>query len=95
MNIQIQSINFVADKQLKEFVNKKVNKLISINDSVINADIYLIIDKPESHNNKVVEIKLLSSDGTFFAKKQSDSFEESTDLAFQALRKQIIKNKQK
>ena len=95
MNIQIQSINFVADQKLKEFVNKKVNKLILINDNMINADIYLKIEKVESHDNKVVEIKIHSSDGAFFAKKQSDSFEESTDLASEALRKQIIKNKQK
>jgi len=95
MNIQIQSINFVADKQLKDFVNKKVDKLIAINDRIINAEVYLKVDKPESHGNKIVEIKLHSSFGRFFAKKQSDSFEESADLASQALRKQILKNKQK
>ena len=95
MSIQIQSINFVADKQLKDFVNKKVDKLISINDNIISADVYLKVDKPESHDNKIVEIKLQSSAGQFFAKKQSNSFEESADLASQALRKQIIKQKQK
>ena len=76
MNINIQSINFVADKQLKEFINRKVNKLISIKDSVIKANIYLKIDKPETYNNKVVEIKIHTSDGRFFAKKKSNSFEE-------------------
>ena len=95
MNIQIQSINFVADQQLKDFINKKINKLISIQDRIINADIYLKVDKPESHDNKIVEIKLHSSDGGFFAKKQSNSFEESVDLVSQALRKQIIKYKQR
>ena len=95
MNIQIQAINFVVGKQLKNFVNKKVEKLISINDNIINADVYLKVDKPESFGNKIVEIKLHSSSGGFFAKKQSNSFEESTDLASQALRKQIIKQKQK
>ena len=95
MNINIQTINFVADKQLKEFINTKINKLISISDSVINANIYLKIDKPETYNNKVVEIKLHTSDGGFFAKKKSNSFEESIDLTSQAIRKQIIKYKQK
>ena len=95
MNIQIQSINFSANQQLKDFINKKVDKLISINESIINGDVYLKVDNPELHDNKIVEIKLHSSDGGFFAKKQSNSFEESMDLASQALRKQIIKNKQK
>ena len=55
MNIQIQSIHFAADKQLKDFINKKVEKLISIDDSLINADVYLKVDKPESFDNKIVE----------------------------------------
>jgi putative sigma-54 modulation protein len=95
MSIKIQSINFISDNELKEFINKKVTKLISIKDSIINADVYLKVDKPEAHDNKIVEIKLHSSEGVFFAKKQSNSFEESTYLASQALRKQIIKHKQK
>jgi putative sigma-54 modulation protein len=95
MNIQIQGIHFAPDKQLKDFINAKVEKLISIDDSIMNADIYLKVDKPESHDNKIVEIKLHSSDGEFFAKKQSNSFEESADLVSHALRKQILKNKEK
>ena len=95
MNIHIQSINFAADKQLKDFINKKIDKLIFIKDGIIKADVYLKVDKPETYGNKIVEIKLHSSDGGFFAKKQSNTFEESADLASQALRKQIIKHKQK
>ena len=95
MNIQIQAVHFAADKQLKDLVNKKVEKLISIDNSIINADVYLKVDKPESHENKIVEIKLHSSEASFFAKKQSNSFEESTDLVSQALRKQILKHKEK
>ena len=95
MNIKIQSVHFAADKQLKEFISKKVEKLISIDDSIINADVYLKVDKPESFDNKIVEIKLHSSLGEYFAKKQANSFEKSTDLVSHALRKQILKNKEK
>ena len=95
MNIKIQSVHFAADKQLKEFIIKKVEKLISIDDNIINANIYLKIDKPESFDNKIVEIKLHSSLGEYFAKKQANSFEESADLVSQALRKQILKHKEK
>ena len=95
MNIKIQSVHFAADKQLKEFISKKVEKLISIDDSIINADVYLKVDKPESFDNKIVEIKLHSSLREYFAKKQANSFEESTDLVSQALRKQILKYKEK
>ena len=93
MNIRIQSVHFAADKQLKEFISKKVEKLISIDDNIIDVDVYLKIDKPESFDNKIVEIKLRSTLGEYFAKKQANSFEKSTDLVSQALRKQILKHK--
>jgi ribosomal subunit interface protein len=93
MNIQIQSVHFSVDKQLKDFINKKVEKLVSIDDSIFNADVYLKVDKPESFDNKIVEIKLHSSSSRYFAKKQANSFEESIDLVSKALKKQILKNK--
>jgi len=95
MNIKIQSVHFSADKQLKEFISKKLEKLVSIDDNIINANIYLKIDKPESFDNKIVEIKLHSSLGEYFAKKQANSFEESVDLVSHALRKQILRHKEK
>ena len=95
MKIQIQAVHFTADKQLKDFISKKVEKLIAIDDNIINADIYLKVDKPESYDNKIVEIKLHSSLGEYFAKKQANSFEKSADLVSQALRKQILKHKEK
>tara|TARA_B100000767_G_scaffold11783_1_gene11413 strand:- start:66 stop:353 length:288 start_codon:yes stop_codon:yes gene_type:complete len=95
MNIEIQSVHFAADKQLRNFITKKVEKLTSIDDTIINADIYLKFDKPESFGNKIVEIKLRSSFCEYFAKKQANSFEESADLVSQALRKQILKHKEK
>ena len=88
-------IHFTANKQLKNFIIKKVNKLISIDDNLISADVYLKVDKPESFNNKIVEIKLNSSESEYFAKKKSNTFEESTDLVSQALRKQILRHKDK
>ena len=95
MNIQIQAVHFSADQELKDFINKKVEKLVAIDDSIINAEVYLKVDKPESHDNKIVEIKLHSPLAEYFAKKQANSFEESADLVSQALRKQILKHKEK
>ena len=93
MNYQIQSIHFAVDTKLKTLIRKKIDKLSNINMRINSAQIFLKIDTPSSFNNKLVEIKLKAPHIEFFAKKQSNSFEESTYLAFQALRKQILKNK--
>ena len=95
MKIEIQSINFTAEERLIDFVTKKVGKLSLLDDGIIKTDIFLKIEKPESPENKVSEIRVHSSKGEYFAKKQCDTFEESIDLSIQALRKQVLKIKRK
>lgn len=95
MKIEIQSIHFSPDSSLLDFVNKKVKKLSQLDYSLINSDVFLKIDKPESPDNKIAEIRIHSSRGEYFAKKQCDTFEESVDLSIQALRKQLLKSKGK
>ena len=95
MSIQIQSIHFTAANRLKVLINKKLNKLFRINHKILDTKVFLKIDNPDTFSNKIVEVKLNTSSSIFFAKKTSKSFENSIDLVFQALRKQIIRNKQK
>ena len=95
MKIEIQSIHFTPDGELVNFVNKKVEKLTLLDDGVINTDVFLKIEKPESPENKITEIHVHSSNGEYFAKKQCDTFEESIDVSVKALRKQLLKSKGK
>ena len=95
MDVQVQSIRFVADQKLISFVKQRLNKLNLFFDHILDSEVYLKIDRANTKDNKIVEIKLHSASNGFFAKKQSNSFEESTDLAAQALRKQIMRHKKK
>jgi ribosomal subunit interface protein len=96
MEIIINSVHFTTDKKLVDFVNKKVNKLDTFFDGIINAEVTLKVLKPEAAKNKISEIKIsIPANGYLFAKKQADTFEEATDLAVDALRKQLGKFKDK
>jgi putative sigma-54 modulation protein len=95
MNIQIHSVRFDADKKLINFVHQKVGKLTQYGEDIVNAEVYLRLNKDQEGDNKISEIKLDLSGGPLFAKKQSKSFEEATDNAIDALKKQITKHKQK
>ncbi len=95
MNIQIHSVRFDADKKLIDFVNQKLDKLAQFGEDIVNAEVYLRLDKDQERENKISEIKVEISGSSLFAKKQSKSFEESTDEAIDALKKQITKYKQK
>ncbi len=97
MNIKINSVHFTADQKLIDFINKKVNKLDTFFEGIINAEVMLKVDKPETANNKISEVRLSVPTNTdyLFAKKQADSFEEATDLAVEAIRRQLKKHKEK
>ena len=95
MNVQIHSVRFDADKKLIDFVHQKLGKLTQYGEEIVNAEVYLRLDKDQERENKISEIKLELSGGPLFAKKQSKSFEEATDDAVNALKKQITKHKQK
>lgn len=91
MNIIINSIHFDADKDLLAFIESKLNKLITFNDSIISADVFLRLEKSDERENKVVDIKLHLPGKELFAKRNSTSFEAATDEVTEALRRQVVK----
>mgnify|MGYP001399082232 FL=1 len=95
MNVQIHSVRFDADKKLINFIHQKLDKLALIGEGIVKAEVYLRLDKDQERENKISEIKIEIPGGPLFARKQSKTFEESTDLAIDALKRQITKYKQK
>jgi putative sigma-54 modulation protein len=95
MDIKIHSVRFDADIKLIDFINNKVSKLIQFNDDIIAAEVFLRLENSQDMENKIAEIKLDIPGNNLFAKKQSKTFEEATDLAVDALRKQVKKKKDK
>ncbi|MEO9532255.1 MAG: ribosome-associated translation inhibitor RaiA [Crocinitomicaceae bacterium] len=95
MDLNVHAIHFDADRKLVDFVNGKVTKLELFFDNIISGEVYLRLDQSNKIANKVAEIKLLIPGKELFAKKQCSSFEEAADLACEALRKQVKKQKAK
>ena len=95
MKVKVQSIHFVADKRLLAFVEEKVDKLRQFYEDIIDSEVFLRLDKSDNLENKVTEIRVNTPGKTLFAKEQCRSFEEATDQAVEALRRQITKYKDK
>jgi putative sigma-54 modulation protein len=95
MKVTISSLHFKTDQKLDTFIEGKVGKLANYFEQILESEVTLRLDKDSSGENKVTEIKLDVPGGDFYVKKQSKSFEESTDLAVEALKKQLIKHKEK
>ena len=95
MRITINSVHFKTDRKLEEFINEKVQKLAKTYDGVIGSDITLKLENSNDDSNKIAEVRLLVPGKDLYAKKQSKSFEEATDNALDALKKQLTKHKEK
>jgi putative sigma-54 modulation protein len=94
MKVNITSVHFKADKKLEDFIEKKVNKLSNTYDGVLGTEVTLKVENAESRENKIAEIKVSIKGQHLFAKKQSKSFEEATDTAVEALRRQLTRHKE-
>lgn len=95
MEIKIQSIHFDADVKLTAFIEEKVTKLNQFHDQITSIEVFLRLDKSESGDNKIGEIKINVPGKELFAKKQCKSFEEAIDQSVEALQIQIKKYKGK
>lgn len=95
MDIKVHSIHFDADRKLINFIQGRMSKLDQFYDHIISGEVYLRLDKSANSRNKVAEIRLVTPGKEMFAKKQCKSFEEATDLAAEALRRQVRRKKGK
>lgn len=93
MDIRIKALHFDATAQLKEFIEKKLEKLGRFADDIQAAEVTLRVVKPEVSNNKEAAVRLVVSGGDLFADKTADSFEEAIDLSIDALKRQLEKRK--
>lgn len=96
MNVQIQSVHFNADQKLLEHIEKKIDKLNTFSDSIINVEVFLKLENmSQKVKEKVAEIKVSIPRSSLFSKHESKSFEESFDLALDSMIAQIKKNKER
>jgi len=94
MKVQVHAIHFSADQKLIMFIQKKIDKLETFYDRMVNGEVFLRLNN-EGVENKTVEIILKVPGNQLFAKEQASSFEAATDLATDALRRQLKKFKTK
>ena len=95
MNINISALHFKTDQKLEVFINEKIEKLAKLHDGILGADVTLKLENTDKPENKSVEIRIKIRGNDALAAKTAKTFEEATDNAIDALKKQLIKVKDK
>lgn len=95
MKVNVQAVNFNADKELIMLIEEKVNGLIKFYDHIIEAQVFLKVQKTSDKDNKHLEIKLGIPGDDPVVKKNSNTFEDALLQAVTSLKKTLIKRKGK
>lgn len=95
VDVKIHSVNVDATEDLHSFINKRIEKLTVFYDRIVDGEVYLKVENNHKVENKLAEVKIRIPGHELFAKKQCKSFEEAVDMAVEAIRRQLRKQKTK
>jgi len=95
MKVHSKSIHFSADSKLKDFIEKRLTKLEQFYDRIIEANVVMKLENSGQVKDKVVEIRMSIPGNVLYVKEINKSFEAATDSAAEALKRQLIKSKER
>jgi putative sigma-54 modulation protein len=93
MKVETQSIHFKADQKLVDYIQRKLDKLETFYDGIIDAQVYLKVENTSSKENKTAEFKVNVQHNALIKSQTATTFEAATDLAVEALKKQLKRYK--
>ena len=95
MKVYTQSVNFNADKDLVTFVNEKVSTLSKFHDKIVDAEVFLKVQKTSDKENKITEVKINIPGKELIVKRETKTFEEGVNSAVDNLKRQLKRSKEK
>ena len=95
MKVFTQSVNFKADGELVKYIEKKVGGLDKFHDKIVDAEVFLKVQKTSDKENKVTELKVNIPGNELIFKKTTKTFEEGVSLGIESLKRQLKKSKEK
>lgn len=95
MKVNVQAVNFKADKGLVEFIEKKVSTLEKYFDKIVVVDAFLKVQQTSEKENKLVDLVIKVPGDEIVVKKQCKTFEEGVMLAVDSFKRQLVKKKEK
>jgi putative sigma-54 modulation protein len=95
MKVNMQYVNFTVDRKLVDFIQRKMDKLETFYDRIIDADVYLKVENTSAKENKIAEVRLNIPGDDLMVKKVCRTFEEAIDEASRILQRSLLKRKEK
>ena len=93
--MHFQSVNYKADKKLKDFAKKRIEKLSLFYNQIIEVFVFTKVENNYDGINKWTELKIGIPGDDIVVKKISKSFEESINSAADSAERILKRRKEK
>lgn len=94
MKITIQTVGVTPHEPLKERIEKKLAKLETFYDKIVEATVFLKVENSTEKSNKTTELVIKVPGDDIVVKKTCATFEESLDESVDTAKKLLIKKKE-
>jgi putative sigma-54 modulation protein len=95
MTVYTESVQFKADQKLLRFIEGKLSKMDQFFDRIIDARVVLKLENSGQIKDKIAEVRLSVPGHILFASSTKKTFEASVGEAAQALKRQLVKYKER
>ena len=95
MKVNVNAVNFAADRKLVDFVQLRMDKLDKYYDKIVSSDVFFKVENTSDKENKIAEVKIHVPGDELLVKKKCKTFEEALELAAGSLERQLLKRKEK
>lgn len=95
MKVYTEANHFAVDQKLQEFIERKLGKLDTFFDRIIDARVHLKLENSGQVRDKIVEVRIAVPGDVLFAKETEKTFEAGIDKITDALKRQLIKYKER
>ncbi|MDX1943110.1 MAG: ribosome-associated translation inhibitor RaiA [Saprospiraceae bacterium] len=95
MRVHTEAVQFKADQKLINFIDQKLQKMEHYFDRIIEAHVVLKLENSGQVRDKIAEVRLNVPGDTLIVKETHKTFEASINRALDALKRQLVKYKNK
>ena len=95
MNVNFQSVNYIADNKLVEFTEKRIDKITQFYNQIVDVFVYTKVENSSDKINKFAELKIGIPGDDVIVKKTAKSFEEAINQAADSAERVVNRRKEK
>lgn len=95
MKVYTEANHFAVDQKLRDFIERKLGKLDTFFDRIIDARVHLKLENSGQVKDKVAEVRISVPGDVLVAKETDKTFEAAIDKLTDVLKRQLIKYKER